>query len=99
MIDLLKDLFKILIGAWVWLIIGIFAWVWLIIGIFALVMLNGGDPPVWLDKVMYEIGVEKNRVEDRPTDCDFFHEPAGFKSCHYERQRSSGRVWWRRVEN
>jgi hypothetical protein len=71
MIDLLIDLFKILIGAWVWLIIGIFA----------LVMLNGGDPPVWLDKVMYEIGVERNRVEDRPTDCDFFHAPVGFKSC------------------
>jgi hypothetical protein len=78
--------------------VAVYAWLWLIGGIFALVILNGGDPPVWLDKAMFEIGVSKHRVEERPIDCDFFTSPMGSKPCHYRREVSGGRIWRRRIE-
>jgi hypothetical protein len=42
--------------------------------------------------VRYMTSYTQVTVQDRPTNCDFFHAPIGDKSCHYEKAIS--RVKW-----
>jgi hypothetical protein len=46
-----------------------------------------GPTVVWY-AAKYRVFTDKVQIDPKPTDCDFWHAPVGFKSCHYE-----GLVW------
>lgn len=60
-------------------------WGWLVlIGIAAYIYWWGIDV-VWYS-AEYGVSTDKVHIDPKPTDCDFWHAPVGFKGCHYERE-------------
>jgi hypothetical protein len=44
------------------------------------------DPTVLWYAAEYEVSPDKVHIVPKPTDCDFWHAPVGFKDCHYEKR-------------
>jgi hypothetical protein len=74
--------------------IGLVIFVWLALAGFA---------DMWNSKLRYSwwynVGYDQVTMNNKPTDCNFFHAPLGGKDCHYDRQVSivkvDSNVWGR----
>jgi hypothetical protein len=52
-------------------------------GVAAYVYWVGGIGVVWY-AVEYRVPTDKVYIDPKPTDCDFWRAPLGYKGCHYE---------------
>jgi hypothetical protein len=55
-----------------------------ILGLIAYFLFWVGPTVTWY-AAEYKVSTDAVHVAPKPTDCDFFHAPVGFKDCHYEK--------------
>jgi hypothetical protein len=65
-----------IIGAWIWGTI--------IVGSIAYAVYAFGFSPLWYS-LEYSVSPRKVYIDSKPTDCNFWHAPVGFKDCRYQR--------------